>query len=163
MDTAALPLLDLGLSDMAVRDLVVAHPGATAILRRFKIDYCRGGAASLATAAEAGGVDLPSLVEAIAALEPTSQAAPSETGALIDHLVERYHDVHRRQFPEAIQLASRVEAVHPDHPAAPWGLSQHLAFMLDDLEQHQQKEELMLFPMMRKGSYILAKAGRTDR
>ncbi|NQE61299.1 hemerythrin domain-containing protein [Caulobacter sp. RHG1] len=74
-----------------------------------------------------------------------------ETGALIAHLISRYHEVHRQQFPEAVRLARRVEAVHAEHPAVPVGLSQHLLFMFDDLELHQQQEELMLFPMMGRG------------
>jgi regulator of cell morphogenesis and NO signaling len=88
--------------------------------------------------------------------DPATTDTPRETPALIDHLIDRYHEVHRRQFPEAIRLARRVEAVHHDHPAVPGGLSRHLAFMLDDLELHQQKEELMLFPMMRRGARDLA-------
>lgn len=77
--------------------------------------------------------------------------APIETNALIDHLLERFHEVHRGQFPRAIDLAVRVEAVHADSPDCPVGLAQHLAFMFDDLETHHQKEEMMLFPMMRRG------------
>lgn len=144
--TTALPLRHL-----AVRDIAINRPGSTAVLRRFKIDYCCGGGASLAAAAEKRGIEVDKVIEALEAATPTDEAAPSETGALIDHLLERYHDVHRRQFPEAIRLAARVEAVHRDNADCPTGLSQHLAFMFDDLETHHHKEEMGLFPMMRRG------------
>lgn len=144
--TAALPLRHL-----AVRDIAISRPGSTAVFRRFKIDYCCGGGASLTAAAEKRGIEVDTLIEALEAATPTAEAAPSETGALIDHLLERYHEAHRRQFPEAIRLAARVEAVHRDNADCPTGLSQHLAFMFDDLETHHHKEEMGLFPMMRRG------------
>lgn len=70
---------------------------------------------------------------------------------LIAHIVARYHDVHRAEFPQAIRLARKVEAVHADDPAAPRGLADHLAMMFDDLEAHQQREERVLFPTMLRG------------
>jgi len=74
-----------------------------------------------------------------------------ETEALIGHILRRYHEVHRRDFPEAIRLARRVDAAHADHPDRPRGLTDHLALMAADLEDHQQKEEQILFPMMLAG------------
>lgn len=73
--------------------------------------------------------------------------------ALIDHIVRRYHEVHRAQFPEAIAMARRVEAVHQDHPRCPRGLGDHLAVMADHLMSHQAREETVLFPMMLTGGH----------
>lgn len=60
---------------------------------------------------------------------------------LIDHLLARYHEVHRVQLPELIRLAKRVEHVHGERQDCPKGLSVHLSLMLDELELHMQKEE----------------------
>lgn len=83
------------------------------------------------------------------------QEAWAEVGpaTLIDHILRRYHDVHRAQFPEAIALARRVEAVHQDHPRCPRGLSDHLAIMADHLMSHQRREEDVLFPLMLNGGH----------
>ena len=81
---------------------------------------------------------------------PDAEARPELTG-LIAHIVERYHDTHRREFPEAIALARKVEAVHAADPGCPRGLADHLALMLDDLESHQRREEQVLFPMLLAG------------
>lgn len=74
-----------------------------------------------------------------------------DAAGLIDLIQTRYHDTHRREFPEAIRLARKVEAVHAGDPKAPRGLADHLAFMADDLESHQQREEQVLFPMILGG------------
>lgn len=74
--------------------------------------------------------------------------APS-AGALIDHILVRYHDAHRGQLPHLIELAQRVERVHADRPDCPRGLAAHLAEMRAGLEAHMRKEERVLFPMLR--------------
>jgi regulator of cell morphogenesis and NO signaling len=82
---------------------------------------------------------------------PHDEVASQDTPALIAHILERYHETHRREFPHAIRLARKVEAVHAHHPDCPHGLADHLAFMADDLEAHQQKEEIVLFPLLVRG------------
>ena len=43
--------------------------------------------------------------------------------SLIDHILTRYHQVHREQLPELIRLAARVETVHGSHEQCPNGLA----------------------------------------
>lgn len=76
-----------------------------------------------------------------------------ETAALIDTIVTRYHRVHSAELPELIRLAGRVEEVHREHPEVPAGLAALLRQVLGELTIHMQKEELMLFPRMRKGGW----------
>lgn len=80
------------------------------------------------------------------------KAAHRVIAGLIEHILERYHETHRREFPKAIDLARTVERVHAADPACPRGLADHLAIMSDDLEGHQRKEENILFPTMLAGS-----------
>lgn len=141
--------MTLGMS--LVRDIAVERPGATAVFRRHKIDFCCNGGLPLAQAAAGRGVELGALERELEALAPAKIGLPQEPDPLIAHILERYHEVHREEFPEAIRLARRVEAVHRDKPDCPHGLADHLAGMFEDLESHQQKEERMLFPMMRLG------------
>lgn len=77
--------------------------------------------------------------------------APLETGALIDHILSRYHDVHRRELAALNALAQKVETVHGDDPEAPAGLAQALATLTEEMEAHMAKEEMILFPAMRAG------------
>ncbi|MGB3802935.1 MAG: hemerythrin domain-containing protein [Sphingopyxis granuli] len=88
------------------------------------------------------------------ASNPVETADPvdaAEIPALVDHIIERYHRVHSRELPELIQMAQRVEQAHQAHPAVPAGLAALLKQMLGELTIHMQKEELVLFPQMKKG------------
>jgi regulator of cell morphogenesis and NO signaling len=78
---------------------------------------------------------------------------PEGTPALIDLIETRYHAAHRRGLPELITLARRVEAVHKDNLAVPRGVAAILERMSGELEVHMKKEELMLFPMMRRSGH----------
>lgn len=142
------------LAETAIGQIAVQLPGATAIFRRLKLDFCCGGQASLREAAGARGVDLAGLEAELAGLQhrDTRPEGPG-TEALIDHILTRYHAVHREQLPELIRMARRVEAVHRDHPGVPAGLADLLEEAHGELISHMEKEEQVLFPILRSGGH----------
>lgn len=138
--------------DTPVGAITDALPGATEVFRRAGIGFCCGGDEALAKAAAHNGADLGAVMaELKALLARQGGEAPSETPALIDHILLRYHDVHREELEWLIPLAQKVEAVHGDHEEAPLGLTEALVALAEDLDGHMVKEENILFPMMRAG------------
>lgn len=139
-------------AEQAIGQIAVELPGATAIFRRLKLDFCCGGQIALSEACAGKGLAVDQVLAELATLDRSvNQDAPVEAAALIDHILERYHAVHREQLPELIRMARRVEAVHRDHPQVPAGLADHLESMQDELLDHMAKEEQILFPMLRAG------------
>ncbi len=134
-------------------DIARTLPGATAVFRRHKLDFCCGGEVALAEAAAAKGLPLAGLEDELNVVVAASGTAepPLPTDELIDHIETRYHAVHRRELSELVRLARRVEAVHKDKPEVPRGLADLLTRIAQELDSHMQKEEVILFPMMRNG------------
>ena len=136
----------------AIGQIAVQLPGATAVFRRLKLDFCCGGHVSLDQAASDKGLDLQAVVHELSALQRPSElpdlGTPTE---LVEHIIARYHEVHRAQLPELIRMARRVEAVHRDNPNTPHGLADALETMEQELLTHMHKEEAVLFPMLRAG------------
>lgn len=133
----------------SVGEIAAALPGATAVFRRFGLDFCCKGDVPLEEAARRNDVALAEVERALASLD--AQAAtevPRETAALIAHILRRYHEVHRRELPELVTLARRVETVHARHPDMPHGLADLLERIRQELDSHMCKEELILFPAM---------------
>jgi regulator of cell morphogenesis and NO signaling len=147
-ETQTQPFVSRSLGEIAV-DL----PGATAVFRRHKLDFCCGGAESLEGAAKRKGLDPAPIAAELAGLAPQPSTLPDSVEDLIGLIVERYHAVHRRELPELRKLAARVEAVHAGHPAVPAGLADVLARLQGELEPHMQKEEQVLFPLMLAGGH----------
>lgn len=148
----------MGFSDRQVAEIAAQLPGATQVFRAHKIDFCCGGQVSLAHAAEQRGVPLGVIEAQLAELDGSIATVPQETAALIDHILVRYHDTHRRELPELLRLAARVEARHADHPQVPRGLHAALEEAAAALEEHMQKEEQILFPMMNRGGHPMISA-----
>lgn len=141
-------------TSLSLGQLAVQIPGATAVFRRLKLDFCCGGQQSLAEACEQKGLDAGAILSEIEALVP-EQVEPDtrSPSQLIDHVLHRYHEVHRQQLPELIRMARRVEAVHRDHPLVPQGLANHLETMEQELLEHMAKEEQVLFPLLKQGGH----------
>ena len=70
---------------------------------------------------------------------------------VIDHILAHYHEPHREELPRLAAMARKVESVHRDKHGCPHGLADLLAEMGEELELHMQKEEQVLFPMLRSG------------
>lgn len=81
----------------------------------------------------------------------TDALPPTDPGALTTYIQSRYHDLHREQLPDLAALALKVERVHADVPEVPTGLGVLLQRMIGELEVHMKKEELILFPAIRRG------------
>ncbi len=147
-----LPTLDGALRERSVGEIAARLPGATAVFRRHKLDFCCGGAKALADAARERGVDVAAVETELSALDATRglPANAHDSATLIDHILARYHETHRRELPELFRLARKVEAVHSDHPQVPRGLADLLETMAAELDSHMAKEEMVLFPMMRR-------------
>lgn len=81
-----------------------------------------------------------------------TEAAPiHDAGELTRHIETRYHARHREQLPLLAKLAEMVEDLHAGDEGVPEGLSDLLRRMIGEMEVHMKKEELVLFPAIRRG------------
>ncbi|CAH2600025.1 Iron-sulfur cluster repair protein YtfE [Rhodovastum atsumiense] len=145
----------VGFAHRTLAEIASHLPGATAVFRRHRLDFCCGGQVPLGEAAAAKGLDVAGLeaeLDTMIARGSPGQGA-LDTEALIALIETRFHAGHRRDLPELLRLAKRVEAVHGAHPLAPRGIAALLQRLADELEAHMQKEEQVLFPLMRAGGH----------
>jgi hypothetical protein len=85
------------------------------------------------------------------AFDDLGLAANAAPETLIAHILDRFHATHRRELPQLLGLARRVETTHAEHASCPTGLADFLAGMQDELEAHMMKEEQVLFPTLLAG------------
>jgi len=146
--------------DQTVGQLATTLPGASRVFHRHGLDFCCGGHVSLGEACEAAGLDVSSVVAEI-------QGEAREHGnferwddrplpEVIDHILARYHEPHRQEIPRFLAMARKVEEVHAEKATCPRGLAAHLERMGEEMELHMQKEEQVLFPLLRDGRGALA-------
>ena len=145
----------MSLLEQTIASIACEIPGATRVFHKVKLDFCCGGQQPLKDAIAHRNLDAALVV---AELEQVQQLPSEDTdwrtaepAALIDFILERFHALHRIQLPELARLARRVEHVHSDKPGCPLGLADHLLYMQQEMESHMQKEEQILFPMLKAG------------
>ena len=139
-------------AEQGIGRIAVELPGSTAVFRRLKLDFCCGGQISLQQAATEKGLDPQAVIAELATLQrPTEISAPTDPAALVEHILSRYHEVHRMQLPELIRMAKRVELVHRERPDVPAGLAELLERIEAEMLSHMEKEEVILFPMLIAG------------
>ncbi len=148
--------------DDSLGKLAATRPGAIAVLYRHGLDFACRGQASLGDACDARGLTPADVADEIAreardtaGFERWDERPLPE---LIDYILRHHHEAHRKLFDELIEVARRVETAHRDNPTYPHDLALLLADMRDQLEQHMQKEEVVLFPLLRERNGGMASA-----
>ncbi len=138
-----------------VGDIVATTPAASRVFLRHQIDFCCGGKRTLESACARAGVDAASIAREIDAMAERGGLGKSwhvrPLDELVDHIEAHYHQSLRHDVPALIQAAIRVERVHADKPNVPVGLADLLADFWDEMLAHMDKEETILFPMIRRG------------
>ncbi|MGR3806855.1 iron-sulfur cluster repair protein YtfE [Pasteurella testudinis] len=153
----------MSFEDKKLGELAVAIPGATKLFREYDLDFCCGGANTLGFAAKLKNLNLAEIEKRLADLAENQEASAEQDWTqaayadTIEHIIARYHQRHREQLPELILLAEKVENVHGDRADCPMGASAVLKAIHADLNQHMQKEEQILFPMINAGQYAMAR------
>ncbi len=141
----------MGATQTTVREIAIQQPTSIRVFERFGIDYCCGGRKPLAQACEERSIDPQTLLEAleqaaVAGEEAGRDWAKEPLEAICNHIVETHHAYIRAEAPRLQSLAQKVVSRHADaHPELK-EIQQLVEAIGEELLQHIQKEEMMLFP-----------------
>ncbi|MEO6651336.1 MAG: iron-sulfur cluster repair di-iron protein [Ilumatobacteraceae bacterium] len=134
-------------------DIVTTEPSLARELEARGLDYCCGGAATLADACGAIGLDVDTVLSELAAVEgdecPPAWAT-MDVGEMIDHLESTHHQYLWAELPRLSALADRVVSVHVERHPELADVAACYATLRADLEPHLTREEQALFPMARE-------------
>ncbi len=140
---------------MRVGQLVAERPARSRVFESHAIDYCCGGKRTLEEACGKKGLDPAAVLAELEAVD----AAPREDGVnpsdmtmteLADHIEQSHHTYLREELPRLTGLTEKVAAVHGEKYAWLDDVQSTYADLVAELEPHMQKEEQMLFPMIRE-------------
>ncbi len=135
---------------------VVKHNFRTApIFQANNIDYCCGGNKVISDACEEAGIDPQHLIGQLEKLEgqrdPESDFIDSLTlGELTDYIIKRHHAYVRASIPVLEKNLEKICRVHGEHHTELLKIRELFISSGGELAMHMQKEELMLFPFIRR-------------
>ena len=142
-------------ADTLVADIAAHHPRSIEVFERHGIDFCCGGRRALGEACRERGAaveDVAVEIAAAAAREVPEDRVFTDAplGALLDHIVSRYHAALREDLPRLGRMADKVAEVHGSRHPELRELSDVYRELRDELTPHLATEEQRVFPAVRR-------------
>jgi regulator of cell morphogenesis and NO signaling len=144
--------------DTSLGELVVARPQAAEVFERLRLDYCCGGATSLADACAERELDAGTVAALLDALPDGAaehegpvahDVAQASIAELCDHIVLAHHGPVRPALDRIDHLLATVVRVHGASQPNLLDVDRLFAALRSDLEAHMNVEEGNLFPACR--------------
>src|SRR5690606_5170658 len=141
--------------EMTVAELAVAHPAALAVFNKYNIDFCCGGNRSLEEACLRVGLNPEKIRREIFEAPSYQSSIPPRietwsASLLVDYIVQNHHEYVRRAIPEIAALLEKVCAAHGDDNIELLNIQQDFLDLAEELTNHMAKEEMALFPALKK-------------
>jgi regulator of cell morphogenesis and NO signaling len=149
--------------EKTVAEFVLEHPAAARVLEKHGIDYCCGGKDPLGPALAARGIAIEQLEAELKSLEAAKDSADRDwtqapLSELIRHILDKHHAYLRSELPRLRALLEKVLAAHREnHGGSLVPLSAVYHDLNAELESHMMKEEMILFPHVRRMEEALGK------
>ena len=142
-------------TNTSVGEIVKANFKTAQIFDKNKIDFCCGGGISLEEACEKSKVDINQLVpelEALVALnDPNSKYIDGlELNELCDYIEKRHHTYVSENIPFLQVKLQKLCDVHGENHPELFEIKELFDGASKNLSAHMKKEELILFPYIRK-------------
>jgi len=142
------------LETKTVADLVTENIKTAHVFKKYGIDFCCGGGISIQKACEKANIDYADLERDLLNVDNTNSRATNynswELDFLTDHIINVHHSYVEENIPLLIQYAARVNKVHGHHYTELGEIQQLFSMVATELGGHLRKEELILFPFIKK-------------
>lgn len=138
-----------------IGEMVAANYRTAPVFKKYGIDFCCKGGRTIEAACAAKSIDPSPLVAELEAVSGARESAQTDyTTWPLDRLADHIEERHHRYVEEAIQqlqpFLDKVVKVHGDHHPELIDIRERFNKAAGNLAQHMKKEELVLFPFIRK-------------
>lgn len=142
-------------NSQTVAELAISHPAALSVFTKYNIDYCCGGNRSLEDACLRVGLNPEKIRQEIFSAPALQSSVPARAeqwsaSLLADYIVQNHHEYVRRAIPEIEALLEKVCAAHGEDNIELLNIQQDFADLAEELLNHMSKEELALFPALKR-------------
>jgi len=143
------------LRNKTVGEIVKADFRAADIFTSYGIDFCCGGKISVTEACTDKGCDESKVLLEIEALQYQAGSAAHDFDSwkldfLADYIINTHHQYVARAVPQILPLAQKVSDVHGDNHPEVVKINDLFQDLAEELTSHMQKEEMILFPNIKK-------------
>jgi regulator of cell morphogenesis and NO signaling len=142
--------LDKTIGQMVAEDYRIAQ-----VFKNHKIDFCCKGNRSMEQVADKNNLDLNALIEEINEVKRERNNDNTDFKSwpldlLADYIEKKHHRYVETQIPILKQYLNKLCKVHGKNHPELLEITEHFNTSAGELSMHMKKEELMLFPWVRK-------------
>lgn len=137
------------------------------IFKKLGIDFCCGGKKTLSEVSRKKGISLEQIKAELELLNTTDNSQGLnfdqwELDFLTDYVINTHHNYCRESIPFISEMANKVARVHGgNHPELVM-VAQVFARIANDLTLHMQKEERILFPIIKELVSVKKSGGKME-
>jgi regulator of cell morphogenesis and NO signaling len=138
-----------------VAQLAITYPEALEVFMKYNIDYCCGGHRTLDEACMRIGLD-PNKIRTEILQTKSEKGSVSfhpenwSSAFLIDYIVQNHHSYVKKAIPEITAFLDKVCDAHGDDCIELLQIRQNFFDLAEELISHMEKEELVLFPAVKR-------------
>ncbi len=138
-----------------VGEIVADDFRTAAIFDKYGIDFCCKGNTPISVACDKKNLHVEELMQDIKKLQGNSIEKGTDfktwtADELIDHIETKHHRYVEEKMPVILQFLNKLCKVHGDRHPELHEMLELFALSAGDLAQHMKKEEMILFPRIRK-------------
>ena len=139
--------------ETTIRDLVASDYRTAAIFQRYGLDFCCNGGRTIEQGCREAGADRDALIRELECVLATpASGVPRftvwDTRTLIAYIVDNHHSYVRQAIPPLLRHTQKVATVHGDRHPELCEIGQLFVKVADDMADHMDKEERVLFPFI---------------
>lgn len=149
----------LEMTTATVADIALKMPQAIDLLNRYHLDYCCNGKRKFLAACYDAELDAEKIwreiqqQKGLPAADTRMKFSNWETGLLIDFIVQHHHAYVRQAIPHLQELLTKVCSVHGTETPDLLKVKSTFEEIANELLDHMPKEEVVLFPAIRRITY----------
>lgn len=138
-----------------VGEVVKINYKTASLFQANHIDYCCGGKKTISDACEEAGIEPGEFIRQLRDMSRSQDPDSAyinelKPDVLADYIVNRHHSYVRKMIPFITATLEKVSVKHGMHHPELFKIQDMFRIAAGNLSMHMQKEELMLFPYIRK-------------
>lgn len=143
------------IKNRTVGEIVKLDFRAADVFSNYGIDFCCGGKISVSEACANAKTEESIVIGALENLKNQQGSAVHDfdswnIGFLTDYIIHTHHQYVSKAIPQILPLAQKVADVHGEHHSEVIQINLLFQDLAEELLSHMQKEEMILFPYIKK-------------
>lgn len=152
-------------TEPTIGELVAKDFRKAEVFKKYNLDFCCGGKKTVTQACNEKKVDYMSVERELNKLDTVTESSSQKfddwnLDFLVDYILNTHHVYVKKAIPLLLEYTSKVAKVHGSNHPEVIAIAHKFNEIANDLNNHMQKEEVILFPYIKQ--LIIAKSKNTN-